>query len=134
MRVFLMFSSANRDEACFQSSERFDITRDTSKSIAFGAGPHICAGAFASKALVGRVALPRLFERLSNLRLDERHPVYFDGLGVSRPLEPPGFLELTVYRQLRSLALIPTHLDIDRFAFTVERRMDGGRPSADISY
>src|ERR1043166_272757 len=44
-RVFLMFGSANRDEAHFADADRFDVTRDTSKSIAFGAGPHFCAGA-----------------------------------------------------------------------------------------
>jgi len=73
-RVFLMFGSANRDEACFDAPERFDITRDTSKSIAFGAGPHYCAGAFASRAMVADVALPTLFARLKNLRLDEGAP------------------------------------------------------------
>src|ERR1043166_429757 len=44
-RVFFMFGSANRDEACFVEPDSFDITRNTSKSIAFGAGPHYCAGA-----------------------------------------------------------------------------------------
>jgi cytochrome P450 len=78
-RVFFMFGSANRDEACFEAPERFDITRDTSKSIAFGAGPHYCAGAFASRAMVADVALPSLFSRLSNLRLDERAPVRMVG-------------------------------------------------------
>src|SRR5207248_263120 len=58
-RVFFMFGSANRDEACFGDGDRFDITRDTSQSIAFGAGPHYCAGAFASRAMVADVALPR---------------------------------------------------------------------------
>jgi cytochrome P450 len=74
-RVFFMFGSANRDEACFEAPERFDITRDTSKSIAFGAGPHYCAGAFASRAMVADVALPSLFSRLGGLRLDERTQV-----------------------------------------------------------
>ena len=37
-RVFFMFGSANRDEACFENPCCFDITRDTQKSIAFGAG------------------------------------------------------------------------------------------------
>ena len=74
-RVFFMFGSANRDEACWDAPERFDITRDTSKSIAFGAGPHYCAGAFASRAMVADVALPSLFSRLPGLRLDERAPV-----------------------------------------------------------
>jgi cytochrome P450 len=47
-RVFLMFGSANRDEAHFANADQFDLMRDTSKSIAFGAGPHFCAGAAAS--------------------------------------------------------------------------------------
>jgi cytochrome P450 len=78
-RVFLMFGSANRDEACFADPDRFDITRDTSKSIAFGAGPHYCAGAFASRAMVADVALPSLFARLKRLRLDPSEPVRIGG-------------------------------------------------------
>ena len=70
-RAFLMFSSANRDEAVFESPERFDILRDTGPSIAFGAGPHFCAGAWASRALIAEVALPRVFARLKGLRLAE---------------------------------------------------------------
>jgi len=56
-RVFLMFGSANRDEAHFADAEKFDLTRDTGKSIAFGAGPHFCAGAAASRAMIADVAL-----------------------------------------------------------------------------
>ena len=78
-RVFFMFGSANRDEACFGEPDRFDITRDTQKSIAFGAGPHYCAGAFASRAMVADVALPSAFARLKGLRLDEREPVRIGG-------------------------------------------------------
>jgi cytochrome P450 len=78
-RVFLMFGSANRDEACFAEPDRFDITRDTSKSIAFGAGPHYCAGAFASRAMVADVALPSLFARLKGLRLNPSQPAKIGG-------------------------------------------------------
>ena len=67
-RVFLMFGSANRDEKHFDHAEAFDISRDVSKSIAFGAGPHFCAGAWASRAMVADVALPAIFSRLKNLR------------------------------------------------------------------
>jgi cytochrome P450 len=70
-RVFLMFGSANRDEKHFANAEAFDIRRDASKSIAFGAGPHFCAGAWASRAMVADVALPAIFARLKNLRLVE---------------------------------------------------------------
>jgi cytochrome P450 len=78
-RVFFMFGSANRDEACFANADRFDISRDTSKSIAFGAGPHYCAGAFASRAMVADVALPWLFGRLKGLRLDLSEEVRIGG-------------------------------------------------------
>jgi cytochrome P450 len=78
-RVFLMFGSANRDEAHFTRADKFDLTRDTSKSIAFGAGPHFCAGAAASRAMIADVALPGVFARLKALRLDEREPVRITG-------------------------------------------------------
>src|SRR5258707_3103347 len=81
-RVFFMFGSANRDEACFSEPDRFDISRDTQKSIAFGAGPHYCAGAFASRAMVADVALPGIFKRLKGLRLAPAEPVRFGGWGL----------------------------------------------------
>ncbi len=78
-RVFFMFGSANRDEAYFRDGDKFDVMRDTSKSIAFGAGPHFCAGAWASRAMVADVALPSVFARLKGLRLDETEPVRIGG-------------------------------------------------------
>src|SRR5436190_8224823 len=42
-RIFLMFGSANRDEKHFADPDRFDVTRDVTNSVAFGAGPHFCA-------------------------------------------------------------------------------------------
>jgi len=68
-RVFFMFSSANHDEAVFDDPETYDISRNTSPSIAFGAGPHFCAGAGVARALISEVALPMAFKRLPNLRL-----------------------------------------------------------------
>ena len=78
-RIFFMFGSANRDEAYFRDGDKFDVMRDTSKSIAFGAGPHFCAGAWASRAMVADVALPSVFARLKGLRLDETEPVRIGG-------------------------------------------------------
>ena len=68
-RVFFMFGSANRDEDIFNKPDEFDISRDTAKAISFGAGPHFCAGAAASRALIAEVALPMLFEKFPNMRL-----------------------------------------------------------------
>ncbi len=89
-RVFFMFSSANRDESYFNNPDDFDVTRDTTPGLTFGAGPHFCAGAAASRSLVGDVALPRIFERLERLRLDpSAPPVEFRGWAFRGPLSVP---------------------------------------------
>ncbi|OBF29692.1 cytochrome P450 [Mycobacterium sp. ACS4331] len=43
-RVFLSYSSANRDERRWESPDTFDITRDTRGHIGFGSGIHRCLG------------------------------------------------------------------------------------------
>jgi cytochrome P450 len=86
-RVFLMFGSANRDEAAFDRPELFDIGRDTGPAIPFGAGPHFCAGAAVARALVAGVALPRLFARLPGLRI--AGPARFHGWAFRGPLAVP---------------------------------------------
>ena len=89
-RVFFMFSSANRDESHFDHPNDFNVTRDTSAALTFGAGPHFCAGAAASRSLVGDVALPKIFERLKGLRLDANAPtVEFRGWAFRGPLSVP---------------------------------------------
>ncbi len=89
-RVFLMFSSANRDEDHFSDSARFEVGRENRPSLTFGAGPHFCAGAAASRSLVGDVALPKAFDRLRGLRLDESAgPVRFGGWAFRGPLKVP---------------------------------------------
>ena len=86
-RAFFMFGVANRDPAHFDQPDEFQVTRDTRKHIAFGAGPHFCAGAFASRALVADVALPMIFERLDGLRLDPVEDVIFRGWAFRGPLK-----------------------------------------------
>ena len=102
-RVFFMFGSANRDEACFADPDSFDVTRDTQKSIAFGAGPHYCAGAFASRAMVADVALPGVFARLKGLRLDRREPVRIGGWAFRGLLNLPVDVGCAIERQIEEL-------------------------------
>ena len=78
-RVFLMFSSANRDEKVFSNSDKFDLERDCSKSIHFGAGPHYCAGASIASTMISLVALPKLFAALPKLKLVDKEKYEFDG-------------------------------------------------------
>ena len=83
-RAFLMFGSGNRDEQIFQNPDRFDVTRDTTKAISFGAGPHFCAGAWASRCMIAEVALPMFFARFKDRALTE--PVAYRGWAFRGPL------------------------------------------------
>ena len=85
-RAFFMFGAANRDPAHFVNPDSFDIRRDNRKQIAFGAGPHFCAGAFAARALVADVGLPMLFEHFPDLRLAPGAEVAFRGWAFRGPL------------------------------------------------
>lgn len=86
-RVFLMYSSAGRDEAHFEAADAFDITRDIGPAIPFGAGPHFCAGAAASRCLISQVALPMLFDAFP--RLAPNGPAPFSGWAFRGPLSVP---------------------------------------------
>ncbi len=90
-RVFFMFGIANRDPRVFDDPDDFIISRNTSKSIAFGAGPHFCAGAAASKTLISDIALPKLFERFPNIQLDG--DVEIGGWAFRGPLAVPVTLQ-----------------------------------------
>lgn len=85
--IFFMFGSACRDEAYFEDPNRFDITRDTGPAIPFGAGPHFCAGAAASRSLIADHALPMLFDQLPGLSLAGNVP--FSGWAFRGPTRVP---------------------------------------------
>ncbi len=95
-RIFFMFGSANRDEKHFVNGELFDVRRDASRSIAFGAGPHFCAGAWASRSMLADVALPTIFARLKNLRLLGDEPVRIGGWAFRGLLNLPVTWDATV--------------------------------------
>lgn len=86
-RVFLMVGSACRDEAVFDRADQFDLTRDTSAAIPFGAGPHFCAGAAAARTLVAEYAVPMILARFPDLKL--AGPVPFKGWAFRGPTTVP---------------------------------------------
>jgi len=87
-RIFFMFGSGNRDEDIFNEPEEFNITRKLNTSLAFGAGPHFCAGAWISRCLIGEVALPLLFEYFPKIKLDTSFgEVNFVGWAFRGPVE-----------------------------------------------
>ncbi|NBR90402.1 MAG: cytochrome P450 [Rhodobacteraceae bacterium] len=86
-RAFLMFGAANRDPAHYARPEAFDLTQERGAAIPFGAGPHFCAGAWVSRALIGEIALPMLFERFPNMEL--AGPARIEGWAFRGPISVP---------------------------------------------
>jgi cytochrome P450 len=67
-RVLISWASANRDAQEFPNPEAFDLSRPANRHLAFGAGPHRCAGSnFARLNL--RIALEELVGRLHDIAL-----------------------------------------------------------------
>ena len=85
--VFLMFSSACRDEKYFSDPDKFNIGRDQTGAVPFGAGPHFCAGAAAARCMIAEVALPMLFDQLPGLKI--AGDVAFTGWAFRGPVSLP---------------------------------------------
>lgn len=69
-RLGVVLGAANRDPLVFEDPETFNIFREKKPHLAFGGGVHFCAGTWIARAQVAQVALPAIFEKLPNLRLD----------------------------------------------------------------
>ncbi|MFJ9363897.1 cytochrome P450 [Nocardia sp. NPDC101769] len=68
--IIVSLAGANRDPAHFPDPHRFDIARPNAKEhLTFGSGVHACIGASLAR-LEAAHALPALFERFPDLRLD----------------------------------------------------------------
>lgn len=84
-QVAPVIASANRDERIFSAPDEFDISRSAMRHLAFGKGPHFCAGAPMARSQVG-IALPEVFRRLPGLRLDPDHEVAWSGFIFRGPV------------------------------------------------
>ncbi|KUO15277.1 cytochrome P450 [Streptomyces dysideae] len=75
-RLMVMYASANRDEAQYESPDTLDITREPKRHFAFGHGPRACVGSHLARALL-RLTLHHLTARLPELRLDGEDALEF---------------------------------------------------------
>ena len=81
----LLYGSANRDERRYADPDRFDVTRDARDHLAWGTGPHMCAGMH-----LARIEMEVLLEALveANVTLEAGQPE----MGANRGLY--GFTKL----------------------------------------
>jgi cytochrome P450 len=69
-RVMLLYGCANRDERHYSEPDRFDITRDARDHLAWGTGPHMCAGMHLARIEM-EILLEALIEAKVTLELGE---------------------------------------------------------------
>ncbi|MDE2356682.1 MAG: cytochrome P450 [Alphaproteobacteria bacterium] len=66
--LMLCYPSGNRDEAVFESPDRFDPTRNPNRHLAFGYGAHLCLGQHLAKMEM-RILFEELIPRLKSLEM-----------------------------------------------------------------
>ncbi len=87
-RVLISWASANRDEHEFDRPHRFDLDRESNRHIAFGAGPHRCAGSNLARMNL-RIAVGEIVRRLEDLRLATDGEISFHSSYSRSPVSVP---------------------------------------------
>ncbi len=67
-QITLCIGAANRDPAQFPEPDRLDVARNPNRHLAFGSGPHQCAGMHLAR-LEGRIAIGRFLARFPKYTL-----------------------------------------------------------------
>jgi cytochrome P450 len=86
--VIMYWASANRDAGEFERPDEFDIDRARNRHLAFGAGPHRCAGSNLARMNL-RIALEELARRLDDVRLRPDADIHYHSTFNRVPLTVP---------------------------------------------
>jgi pimeloyl-[acyl-carrier protein] synthase len=86
--IYVLFGSANRDEAQFPDPTRFDITRAPNRHLTFAHGPHFCLGAAVARA-EAQSAVLTIVQRCEGLQLASDHVDWIEGFAFRGPKSLP---------------------------------------------
>lgn len=81
--VNTLFVAASRDPRVHPDPDRFDVTRDDERPLAFGAGIHHCLGAALARA-EGQIVFPLLLRELPDLQLEGKPPAWVPFAAIRR--------------------------------------------------
>jgi cytochrome P450 len=87
-KVVIYWASADRDEAEFPGADAFDLERGSNRHVAFGVGPHRCAGSNVARLNL-RIALEELTRRLHDIALQDGADVRYHTTSTRAPLSVP---------------------------------------------
>lgn len=87
-QVLVYWASANRDEAEFPNADAFVIDRARNRHLAFGAGPHRCAGSNLARMNL-RISIEKLLSRLDDITLQDGAEIHFHSAFNRAPLSVP---------------------------------------------
>jgi cytochrome P450 len=87
-KVIIYWAAADRDEAEFACPAKFDPERKSNRHLAFGAGPHRCAGSNLARMNL-RISLEELTQRLDHVKVQEGPPIHFHSAFNRAPLAVP---------------------------------------------
>ena len=87
-KVIIYWASADHDDAEFPHADRFALDRSNNRHLAFGAGPHRCAGSNLARMNM-RIALGELVHRLEDIKLQEGTEIHYHATFTRAPLAVP---------------------------------------------
>jgi cytochrome P450 len=87
-KVLIYWASANRDDDEFACPHQFEPDRERNRHLAFGAGPHRCAGSHVARMNL-RIALEELSRRLDRVQLQDGADIRFHSALNRSPLTVP---------------------------------------------